>query len=256
MKGLRFSLTTMGTTLSLLALGATNPAESITLTSITLDPENATGQTTNAPGAYSTNTADPLAQIGVMSSNGVFLNNPGANFDLGEISIDLQPGINTFRLFGDFTSPGNTHYGAILFFEGVSTPPQIAVFNANGGTGNFSIQAAGTQVMGGANGGLFFDIAPGTSLYTAPDGSSVEVIGFTIDSITPGTDMVSFLKIGANGINDTTATLSLKFTPANAVPEPTSTLSLLALGTLGAASTLKRKLKPSQSTEKETTKVG
>ena len=40
------------------------------------------------------------------------------------------------------------------------------------------------------------------------------------------------------------------------VPEPTSTLSLLALGTLGAASTLKRKLKPSQSTKKATTKVG
>lgn len=35
------------------------------------------------------------------------------------------------------------------------------------------------------------------------------------------------------------------------VPEPTSTLSLLALGTLGAASTLKRKLKPSKSTGKE-----
>jgi hypothetical protein len=40
------------------------------------------------------------------------------------------------------------------------------------------------------------------------------------------------------------------------VPEPTSTLSLLAFGTLGAASTLKRKLKPSKSTTKETTKVG
>jgi hypothetical protein len=40
------------------------------------------------------------------------------------------------------------------------------------------------------------------------------------------------------------------------VPEPTSTLSLLALRTLGAVSTLKRKLKPSQFTEKETTKVG
>jgi FlaG/FlaF family flagellin (archaellin) len=38
-------------------------------------------------------------------------------------------------------------------------------------------------------------------------------------------------------------------------PEPASTLSLLALGTLGAASTFKRKLKPSQSTKKETTKV-
>jgi hypothetical protein len=39
------------------------------------------------------------------------------------------------------------------------------------------------------------------------------------------------------------------------VPEPTSTLSLLALGTLGAASTLKRKLKSSKPSEKETTKV-
>jgi hypothetical protein len=39
------------------------------------------------------------------------------------------------------------------------------------------------------------------------------------------------------------------------VPEPTSTLSLLALGTLGAASTLKRKLKPSKPSEKETTTV-
>jgi hypothetical protein len=43
--------------------------------------------------------------------------------------------------------------------------------------------------------------------------------------------------------------------PVPPVPEPSSILSLLALGTLGAASTLKRKLKPSQSTEKETTKV-
>ncbi len=41
-----------------------------------------------------------------------------------------------------------------------------------------------------------------------------------------------------------------------AVPEPNSLLGLVALGTLGAASTLKRKLKPSQSTTKETTKVG
>ena len=40
------------------------------------------------------------------------------------------------------------------------------------------------------------------------------------------------------------------------VPEPTATLSLLALGTIGAGATLKRKLKPSKSTAKETTKVG
>ncbi|WP_438357546.1 PEP-CTERM sorting domain-containing protein [Aphanothece sacrum] len=34
------------------------------------------------------------------------------------------------------------------------------------------------------------------------------------------------------------------------VPEPTSILSFLALGTLGAGASLKRKLKPSKSTEK------
>ena len=39
------------------------------------------------------------------------------------------------------------------------------------------------------------------------------------------------------------------------IPELTSTLSLLGLGTLGAASTLKRQLKSSKSSEKETTKV-
>ncbi|NCS54833.1 MAG: PEP-CTERM sorting domain-containing protein [Microcystis aeruginosa G13-05] len=39
-------------------------------------------------------------------------------------------------------------------------------------------------------------------------------------------------------------------------PEPTSVLSLFALGTLGGALTLKRQIKPSKSSEKETTKVG
>jgi len=51
--------------------------------------------------------------------------------------------------------------------------------------------------------------------------------------------------------------LSFSFanTGTTVVPEPSLTLSLLALGTLGAASTLKRKLKSSKSSEKETTKV-
>lgn len=46
----------------------------------------------------------------------------------------------------------------------------------------------------------------------------------------------------------------IKLTGAHPVPESTSTLSLLALGTLGAVSTLKHQLKPSQSTEKDNTK--
>ena len=40
------------------------------------------------------------------------------------------------------------------------------------------------------------------------------------------------------------------------IPEPTTTLSLLSLGILGGSATLKRKLKLSNSIEKETTKVG
>ncbi len=40
------------------------------------------------------------------------------------------------------------------------------------------------------------------------------------------------------------------------VPEPTSTLSLLSLGILGAGATLKRKVKRSHSTEKEPTNIG
>jgi hypothetical protein len=40
------------------------------------------------------------------------------------------------------------------------------------------------------------------------------------------------------------------------VPEPTSTLSLLSLGILGAGATLKRKVKRSHSTEKEPSNVG
>jgi hypothetical protein len=43
--------------------------------------------------------------------------------------------------------------------------------------------------------------------------------------------------------------------PAVSVPESRNIAGLLAISIVGAASTLKRKLKPSQSTEKETTKV-
>ncbi|NEQ76335.1 MAG: PEP-CTERM sorting domain-containing protein [Okeania sp. SIO2C9] len=49
------------------------------------------------------------------------------------------------------------------------------------------------------------------------------------------------------GPEDSELPVSFSATPI-VVPEATSTLSLLALGTLGAVSTLKRKLKPSKST--------
>ncbi len=195
------------------------------LTSITLDPEDANGQTTDAPGAWSTNPADPLIQVGVRSK-GKFLNQPigTATGSLGEISIQLQSGINTFTLYGNQTHPENLYYGAILFFDHQATPPQIAVYNPNGGTGAvcnfpsskgaFCVQPARTSIIGSANGGLFFDVAPGTSIYTAPDGTTVAVKNFTINSLSSSTtDLVSPFFVGANGVPDTVATLQLDVTP-------------------------------------------
>jgi hypothetical protein len=69
-------------------------------------------------------------------------------------------------------------------------------------------------------------------------GGMVTTTGSTQDTNTPGFIITKDVKITKIPI-----------------PEPTSTLGLLAFGTLGAASTLKRQLKPSQSIEKETTKA-
>lgn len=198
--------------LSVLFIGICNLAFAVSLTSITLDPEDSTGTTTNAPGAWSTNTADPLSQVGVMS-DGAFLNQGSESGILGEISIPLKPGINTFTLFGNMTLPGNAFYGAILFFDGAQTPPQVAVYNANGTLGSFLVQPAGTTIMGGANGGLFFDKAPGTSVYIAPDGTKVEVLSFVINSMSSNVDKISFGQIGPDGTPDTTAQLILNVTP-------------------------------------------
>ena len=192
-------------------LGVKNLLLEVLLTSVTLDPENSTGATTNAPGAWSTGTGDPLSQIGVMSE-GVFLNQGAGSGTLGEISIPLRAGINTFTLFGNGTFPGNAFYGGVLFFNGVATPPQIAVYNANGTLGSFLVQPAETTIMGGANGGLFFDKAPGTYVYITPDGTKVEVLSFVINSMSSNIDKISYGQIGSNGTPDTTAQLILRVT--------------------------------------------
>ena len=58
-----------------------------------------------------------------------------------------------------------------------------------------------------------------------------------------------------NGGGITVSVTEIAATPVS-IPEPTSTLGFLALSTLGAASTLKRQIKSSKPSEKETTKVG
>lgn len=103
--------------------------------------------------------------------------------------------------------------------------------------------------------------------------------GFTLGSQGTCTFLINFLSRDLSGVNDknegiwdlavdasfssreTVPTvgsgfIDVKVIVADPIPEPSSILGFLALGTLGAASTLKRKLKPSKSSEKETTKVG
>jgi hypothetical protein len=225
-------------TLNGLVVGSVSAAKpsptNVFLTSITLDPEDANGQTTNAPGAWSTNTGDPLSQVGVRY-RGNFLNQPiGTQTGLlGEISIQLQSGLNTFTLYGNGVFPGTLDFGAILFFDhqvvlrtDCTDPsgaplvvPQIAVYNANGSTGAFSIQPPGTNIMSGSNGGTFFGCAPGPNpttgkaQYIAPDGTTVTVKNFTINSVSSTADLISYYYIGADGIPDTVATLQLDVTP-------------------------------------------
>ena len=86
------------------------------------------------------------------------------------------------------------------------------MYNQNGGSGVFSVQAQGTQIMSNATGGHIFDPAPGTNRYVTADGTVVEVVSFTINSQSSSTDEVGSYNIGADGIMDTTATLILQVT--------------------------------------------
>jgi hypothetical protein len=209
------SLLVIATWMALVLAPVVAPAEAnaATLTSITIDPADQSGSTTNAPGAWSTNTGDPLSQAGVRSAEGTYLNNGHESGNLGEIAIELSPGVTTLNINGNGVFPGNMFYNGILFFDNVAVNPQIAVYNQNGTLGSFKVNPQGATIMGGANGGLFFDKAPGKSVHVARDGTTVEVLSFVINSMSSNADEISFGQVGADGHFDTTAQLILRVTP-------------------------------------------
>jgi len=207
------------------AVGAAKPPRpvvNVRLTSITIDPEDATGTTTNAPGAWSTAWGDVLCAPALLV-NGKYVNNPAFGYAFGEIDIPLVAGNNVIKIQGgaapgfgqDAIFPWNLYYGAVLFFDGQLVGPQIAVYNANGAGGAFSVQPAGTDVMPRAYYEDFiWDHAPGTSVYTAPDGTTVTVTKWTINALDSAVDKVSSCyNIGPDGYLDAVAQLTLKVTP-------------------------------------------
>ena len=135
-----------------------------------------------------------------------------------------------------------------------SNPFTLDAANTSGvfGTGQFLVNATSST--------LTFNTANA-------DGSNQAFLAF-VDSSTGLTGPLYGIasqnvsaEVGASTLVSVFASVSFPVTfgiaqTAQQVPEPASLFGLGVLGTLGVASTLKRKLKPSKSAEKETTKVG
>ncbi|NCS48254.1 MAG: PEP-CTERM sorting domain-containing protein [Microcystis aeruginosa BK11-02] len=149
-----------------------------------------------------------------------------------------------------------TNVNLILTVNGNPFPVLNAANTSSiSGTGQFLVNATSSTLTfntANANGSNTADLAFVNS--STGFGGPLYAIGF--DSI-PGFEIA----VGTSPSPSVVASVAFPVTfgtvqQVQQVPEPASLFGLGVLSTLGAASTLKRKLKPSQSIEKETTKVG
>jgi len=205
---------------------------------------------------------------GAVQGKGIdFLLNVVANLFTELLKGELnRPGLtqDTSLDAADFTNRGiNTVYAIIAVADDAQDKKSFSASGKGGVNPEQTVFAKSTQWPGttakiGAliERGFFFDTI---SLGSPPKTS----LNLTLQDFVPGplsenrTTSSSFGFIFADGnfiFGGQEKSRKIPIGP-KIVPEPTSTLGFLALGTLGAASTLKRKLKSSQSTEKETTKV-
>jgi hypothetical protein len=146
-----------------------------------------------------------------------------------------------------------TNVNLILTVNGNPFPVLNAADTSNiSGTGQFLVNAtSSTLTFNTAN-------ADGTNRANLAFVNSSTGFGGPLYGI--GTDGNPGFEIAINTSPEVAASVAFPVTfgtvqQVQQVPEPASLFGLGVLSTLGAASTLKRKLKPSQSIEKETTKV-
>ncbi|WP_419546902.1 PEP-CTERM sorting domain-containing protein [Microcystis sp.] len=199
-------------------------------------------------------TASSAMAIGVLAS--VF-SSPSQAYELVFSSPNVISGINGVSL--TLPSSGITRTYNITLEEGTifdvyGNPPIFDLVTSIDAKAAMEESAVGLDFyLQNISADLSF-LSPGIDIFYIP---------YEYD---PTTETTSYWSSGKKFNNDGTPFIGVRqvdlpsdsilvYARLQAVPEPSSILSLLALGTLGAASTLKRKLKPSQSTEKETTKV-
>ena len=154
----------------------------------------------------------------------------------------------TTRPFSGSTAPGSAINFAVPLFQNNGFDSQKQIIDVSGD--------------GSQNDGFNTATARDNALLAGIDqinglpilGSEANLEQWYQNNIQDGVDSFTMPSNSFAAFSDT---ITAKITKEiKGTPEPTSIISLFALGTLGAASTLKRKLKPSKSAEKETPKVG
>ncbi|MFM7909429.1 MAG: PEP-CTERM sorting domain-containing protein [Microcystis sp.] len=175
----------------------------------------------------------------------------GAGVDVGDFTV-RQVGTDFGGIFSEISTQVATIQNAVD--NNLDGSAAVGGATDSGGTGirfsfDTAISAWGADLGGFSDGGRQSAVIAGASYNIAPGQG---FFGFLDTVGTTSTVDIAYV----SGFPDGVGLDNVSYSSSASVPEPSSTLSLLALTTLGVASTLKRKLKSSKSTGKETTKVG
>ncbi|GBL14865.1 hypothetical protein MTo_02173 [Microcystis aeruginosa NIES-1211] len=223
----------------LISLATIGTANALQITPISYDMENGGGsrywdKKYNGTGNTSLDYAPLSGGVGDLT-DGII---PTQNWNLVEVADGTGPYVGWL----DRNPVINFNFAGTVRINSVT----VHVDDSNG-TGAVSVPQSILLSMGGSNynSGILTD-PPGA----APTSYTFSGLNFS------GSSLQLTLNPSNRWVFASEVTFDGELLGVQPVPEPTSTLGFLALGTIGAGATLKRKLKSSKPSEKETTKVG